>query len=256
MKMIKRLLALAFSPEEGGGGGETPEQKATREAAEAEANKGKTPEQIAADKAAADRAEAEKGWTAEQKAAADAAADAATKAGKTAAEVAAAREEAEKAKVKTETGPKAPAKYELTWPDSSTATAEDVKAFEGWARKLNLTNEQAQAMLEEREAQVDSTLARFLEQTTADPDYGGDKLAETQRLANLIIDRVRPEGHARRDGLLAILEGSGYINNIEVVSFLADLGKLAGEDGTGFAGGGGANEERAEDQMFPTTKKK
>lgn len=221
MKMIvcRGLSALLFQTPDGAGGGNN---------TGGNPNEGKTAEQIAADEAAA-AAASKGGETAEQKAA---------------------RETAERA---SETGPKAPAKYELTWPQGTTATAEDVTAFEGWARGKNLTNEQAQAMLEEREAQVESTLTRFKDETAADPDYGGDKLVETQRLANLAIDKVRPAGHARRDALLALLESSGYINNIEVVSFLADIGKLAAEDRTGTGGGGGVQQVNAADGLFPTT---
>lgn len=230
---MKRIYTLMFDEpgDKGAGGGDQGGKTG---------DEGKTPEQIAAEKKAAD----------------DAAAKAKENEGKTPEQIAAdekkAAEEAER-KRQTETGPKAPEKYELKLPDGSTATAEDVKAFEGWARSLNLTNEQAQAAIEQQHALVEQRLTEFKEETAADADYGGEKLAETQRLANLVLDKVRPKGHARRDALLGILTDSGYINNIEVVSFLADLGRMAGEDTGGGGRGGATKEVRAEDQLFPTT---
>lgn len=260
--LMKRLMMLLHAEGDAGGGGgdqgdkggETPEQKTAREAAEkAERDKGKTPEQIAAEAA---RAEVEKDWKPEQKAAADAAAERAKKAGKDDAYIAIAREEAALAALESKTGGGAPEKYDLKLPESSTFAPEDVKAFEAWAKSIGLTNEQAQAAIDGQVEMIDMRLAEFKEQTEADPEFGGDKLAETQRLANLALDKLRPKGHPRRDALMQFLEHTGAINNIHVVSILADAGRMMDEDSSGGGSGGGRGAKaRTEDRMFPKTAK-
>lgn len=128
--------------------------------------------------------------------------------------------------------PKAPEKYELQVPDDAKAyvDADDLKYLETIARASNWTNEDAQAALEEHLVTVQAQSARFLEATKADPIYGGEKLAETQRRARAVIDRIRPVGHERRDRFLAFMGRGGAGNHVEVLSFLADLGKAMGED--------------------------
>lgn len=131
--------------------------------------------------------------------------------------------------------PKVPDKYTLTVPDAvrPMVDPEELASFEQMARAGGLTNDEAQAALDEQLALVQAKSARFLEKTKADPVYGGDKLTETQKLSQRVIDKIRPAGHARRDAFLAVLNSGGYGNHIEVVSFLADLGRLMGEDSPG-----------------------
>lgn len=142
-----------------------------------------------------------------------------------------------------QTQPKAPEKYELKAPDAlkgyaDTSTLAEVEAF---ARANNLPNEDAQQILEDTLAVVARKAAAYETATKADPEYGGDKFSETQRLARKVIDRIRPEGHARRDSFLAFLGREGAGNHVEVVSFLADLGKIMSEDtpAHGRSGAGG-----------------
>jgi hypothetical protein len=117
-------------------------------------------------------------------------------------------------------------------PEASKAYADAgfVSRVEQIARANNWSNEDAQAALEEHldAARVQATT--WAAETHADPTYGGDHLAETQRLAQKVIDRVRPQGHARRDSFLAFLGRGGAGNHIEVASFMADLGRLMSED--------------------------
>jgi hypothetical protein len=130
---------------------------------------------------------------------------------------------------------KAPDKYALTVPEGATAFVDDadLKYLEGAARKAGWSNEDAQAALEEHIATVKAQSDRWAAETTADAEYGGDKLDETQRLARAVIDRVRPAGHTRRESFLRFLGRGGAGNHLEVISFLADLGKLMGEDAPG-----------------------
>jgi hypothetical protein len=125
----------------------------------------------------------------------------------------------------------APEKYALTVPDGGHLDKTDLPRIEKLAREANWTNEETQAYVDELNASMQATSAELLASLKADPDLGGDKLAETQRLAKLAIEKLRPEGHTRRDGFLRLLNRGGYINHPEVVAVFADLGKLFDEDG-------------------------
>lgn len=154
--------------------------------------------------------------------------------------------------------PKAPDKYSLTVPEANEAIADPAltKRIEEIARASDWTNDEAQAALNEALTLKQQEIDGWASQTKADPDYGGDKLSETQRLAQRAIDRVRPAGHARRDSFLKLVTGSGFGNHLEVVSFLADLGALMSED-TGARSGGpkGGSKQTAESLYdHPTSK--
>lgn len=127
---------------------------------------------------------------------------------------------------------KAPAKYDLKAPAKGEAYLTDaVKGrIETLARANNLSNEDAQGLVNEHVALMDATAQQYLADTTADKDYGGDHLAETQQLARSVIDRIRPEGHPRRDSFNRFINSAGAGNHIDVLSFLADIGKSMAED--------------------------
>lgn len=137
--------------------------------------------------------------------------------------------------------PKPPEKYALTIPDDAKTwiTTDDLKEIEVTARAAGWTNEQAQEAVEKHADRLIDQSAAFRAATEADETYGGDHLAETQRLAQSAIDKLRPAGTAQGDAFRGLLARSGYGNKLEVVSFLADLGKLMAEDSPAHAGGGG-----------------
>lgn len=221
-------------------------EQTTAQASTDAAAAGKTAEQLATEKAAADAAAAAAaGKTPEQLAAEKATADAATKAAADAETTRKAEEAAKAAK------PKAPEKYALTLPEDGRLDASDLQTIEAIARKEDWTNEEAQAAVDEHLALIAQQSERFLTVTKADKDYGGEKLAETQKLARAVIDRIRPVGHARRDAFVGFLNRGGAGNHIEVVSFLADLGKLMAEDGaTGGRGGGGSGKPKTAEEVL------
>jgi hypothetical protein len=154
------------------------------------------------------------------------------------------------AEVKAEA--KAPEKYVLTVPDDAAAFVDDadLKYLKDAARKAGWSNEDAQAALEEHVATVKAQSDRWAAETTADSEYGGDRLVETQRLARAVIDRVRPAGHARRDPFLRFLGRGGAGNHVEVISFLADLGKLMGEDAPGHSRATGAESKEPAKRLY------
>lgn len=176
-----------------------------------------TPEQKAIDdKAAADKKTAD---------------DAAAAKKKTDDDAAAATLEAGKKKV--------PEKYELAIPKDATdwLDAADLKTIESVARAKGWTQEEAQGALAEHAEQLVAQSKAFRAETEADKTYGGDHLAETQRLASLALDKVRPATTEQGKALRAMLAKTGYGNNLLVVSLLADLGKMMDEDTTHLTAG-------------------
>jgi hypothetical protein len=147
---------------------------------------------------------------------------------------------------------KVPEQYSFTVPDEGKVYVDErtTAHIEKIARQAGWSNEEAQAALEEHIGTMRSLSDEFLAQTKADTEYGGERLGETQRLALKAIDRVRPTGHARRDSFLTFLHRFGGTNHIEVVSFLADLGKLMAEDAPGRGTSDGGTKRTAEQVLY------
>lgn len=224
-----------FAPTEAGaaGVGEGSTDAAAKAAADAAAATaaaaaGKTPEQIAAEAAA----EAGKAGTDADKAAADAKAAAAAKA---AAEG-------------------APAKYELALPKDGLIDDVDRARLEELARENNLPNDAAQGMLEATNAMLVKQAEAWATELEADKTYGGEKLEETQRLGAQVLDLVRPKGTPRGDGLRRLL-ARGVGSNLEVASFLADLGRMMKEDGpiSAAAGDGDNRKKSTAEILYPNS---
>jgi hypothetical protein len=145
----------------------------------------------------------------------------------------------------------APEKYELKIPDDGILDARDQAAIESYARANGLSNDDAQALLEDHAQQLRTQSETWLNETKKDKTYGGAKLAETQKLARSAINRVRPEGHPRREAFDSLLKKGGVFNHLEVVSFLADLGRMMGEDGgAGASGGEGKGKKSLEQKLY------
>jgi len=155
--------------------------------------------------------------------------------------------------------PSAPEKYALTIPDDvkDFVDADVLGSVEGMARKAGWSNEEAQAAVAEHGRLLREANDGFLTQLKADPDYGGEKLVETQRLAKSAIDLLRPEGHPRREAFIRAVNRVAAGNHPEVVSFLADLGRRAAEDSIGQqAGGAGGKKKTAEEALYGDSSKK
>lgn len=127
---------------------------------------------------------------------------------------------------------KVPERYTFTVPEGGAAFVDDavLQRLEQIARASGWSQEDAQAALEEHVVTMQALAEEYRAQAMADPEYGGDRFNETQRLARKVIDRVRPAGHPRHESFLRFLARGGAGNHIEVLSFLADLGALMGED--------------------------
>lgn len=148
-------------------------------------------------------------------------------------------------------GAGAPEKYELKLPEGQEyLDADDVKAIEVIGRAKGWSNQQAQAALEEHIEAIDTQKARFLEETKADPVWGGDKLDATLLLANKALDRLHPKGDKEGERFRRMLTRSGYGNNLAVISHLAKLGKMMAEDGSIPAGTAGGEKKSAEQLLY------
>lgn len=112
-----------------------------------------------------------------------------------------------------------------------------------------MTNDEAQTLIADSAAELEAQAEAWANETKADPELGGDKLATTQVLTKAGIDALYPAGDPHRDGFMAFLNRGGHGNNIHVVRTLARIGKMRAEDssvgGSSGAGAGAAEDERS-----------
>lgn len=130
----------------------------------------------------------------------------------------------------------APEKYEFKAPEGVELDTELLGEFEGIARELNLTQEDAQKVadigaklaqkFQTKQAEVvQEARTEWAKQTTADKEIGGDKLAENIAVAEKALATFgSPE-------LRALLKESGLGNHPEVVRAFVRVGKAISEDG-------------------------
>lgn len=142
--------------------------------------------------------------------------------------------------------PAAPTAYTLTLPPGGRLDATDLKKLETIARANDWTNDEAQAYVAEKAAEIEAQAQAWAAETTADPELGGDKLAATQVLTKAGIDALFPEGDPHRDSFIAFMGRGGAGNNINVVRALARIGKMRAEDGAVGGNSGGGAEAEAE----------
>ncbi|WP_436880891.1 MULTISPECIES: peptidase [Pseudescherichia] len=131
----------------------------------------------------------------------------------------------------------APEKYEFKPAEGQQLDAAALEQFEPIARELNLTNEQAQKMVDLYGSQilpmVQKQQAEAWQQTTeqwaadvkADKEIGGDKLTSNISVAQRALDTFgTPE-------LKEYLTASGLGNHPELVKAFVKIGKAMSEDG-------------------------
>jgi len=138
----------------------------------------------------------------------------------------------------------APEKYEFAAGEGIELDGTAIEAFEPVARELNLTNEQAQKLVdmypkiiasqEQRQAEAwQQQTEQWAADVKADKDIGGDKLPANLGAAQRAIDQFgSPE-------LKEYLNGTGLGNNPELVRFCVKVGKAMSEDSMVDAGNSG-----------------
>lgn len=132
----------------------------------------------------------------------------------------------------------APEEYEeFTAPEGQQFDPEVINNFKEVAKDLNLSQEAAQKMLDKmgpvmaqrQTQQVEALRTQWAEQSTADKEFGGEKLAENLGVARKALDSFgSPE-------LKSLLNESGLGNHPEFIRLLYRAGKAIGEDS--FVGG-------------------
>ncbi|MDF3570907.1 peptidase [Enterobacter cloacae] len=154
---------------------------------------------------------------------------------KTEEELAADKAKAEKAE-KEQKPEGAPEKYEFKAGEGVELDTEALKDFEPVARELNLTNEQAQKLVDaypkilagvqQRQAEAwQKQTEGWAETVKADKEIGGDKLTANLSAAQRALDQFgTPE-------LKEYLEGTGLGNHPELVKAFIKIGKAMSEDG-------------------------
>jgi hypothetical protein len=148
--------------------------------------------------------------------------------------------------------PVVPDTYELAVPAGAegwlTSQAQD--RFAAIAKSNAWTQAEAQTHFEAMVESLTTEREAVKAATLADPEYGATHWPETQRLAESVINRIRPTGHKRADTFRQLLDSTGYGNHVEVISFLADLGKLMAEDRPGGNVGGSATPTRTTEEIL------
>jgi hypothetical protein len=148
------------------------------------------------------------------------------------------------AEAKTKEGDEAqgaPEAYEeFTMPEGIELDATISDEFKGVAKELNLSQDQAQkvvdlaAQMRQRDVEtIIETRQSWIDETKADKEIGGDKLEATLSVAKRALD-----AHGSPQ-FIELLNQSGLGNHPEVVRFMAKVGRTVAEDKV-VGGGNGA----------------
>lgn len=136
---------------------------------------------------------------------------------------------------KTATG--APEKYEFKAPEGSAYDPGVLDAFAAAAKEANLSQDAAQKLIEKmapalaarQSDQVQAIHKEWLDASSADKEFGGEKLTENLGVARKALDNFgSPE-------LRKLLDDTGLGNHPEVIRFMFKAGKAISEDT--FSGG-------------------
>lgn len=150
-----------------------------------------------------------------------------------------------------------PEKYELTAPEGVTLELESLGEFEGLAKELKLTQEEAQKVTDigvrmtqkfaaQQAEAIQTAAAEWAASSSSDKEFGGDKLTENLAVSKKALDAFgTPE-------LRTLLNDSRLGNHPEVIRFMYRAGKAISEDRmvTGGAGPATANTTTAK-SLYP-----
>lgn len=168
----------------------------------------------------------------------------------------------EKSETKTETKTEgAPEKYEFK--DADKFDSKVLEAFSVSAKEANLTQDAAQKLLEKmapelaarHQEQVDSIYKQWVDESTSDKEFGGEKLKENLGIAKRGLDSLDPIPQGQKTTpLRTFLEESKLGNHREIIRLLFRAGKLNSEDT--FVGGQHSTTQSPETVLYPTMVKK
>lgn len=156
---------------------------------------------------------------------------------------------------------KAPEKYEdFAVPEGFEIAPEELERFEPLARELDLTQEQAQKLVDfeaERRKEANENAVKYwddlnkewVETVEKDKEVGGKNLEQSVAHSAVFLKQFgTPE-------LRAMLKDTGTGNHVEILRVFARAGKAMSEDKV-LPGGGGAGEKKSlAERIFPTQSK-
>lgn len=150
-----------------------------------------------------------------------------------------------------------PEKYTFTAPEGKGYDPAILESFSGAAKEAGLTQDAAQKLIETmapaitaRQAdQVQAIYKGWQDASTADKEFGGEKLAENLGVARKALENFgTPE-------LRTMLDATGLGNHPEIIRLLFRAGKAISEDKfVGGSGAPGANRDPL-DILYPPKKK-
>jgi hypothetical protein len=126
----------------------------------------------------------------------------------------------------------APEQYEFKAPEGREYHPSVINAFSEVAKELNLTQENADKLLnkmapiitERQTQQIEAVQEQWAEASKADKEFGGEKLDENLKVAKSALEKFgSPE-------LSKLLQETGAGNNPEIIRLLYRVGKATGED--------------------------
>lgn len=154
----------------------------------------------------------------------------------------------------------APEQYQaFKLPEGATLESEALTELQSFAKSLNLTQEQAQALVDRdiktradfsaaQKAQHEGLLEKWLNDSKTDKEFGGDKFDE-----NLAVALKARDAFATPE-LKKLLNETGMGNHPEVVRFFLKIGKAISEDGfVRDAGTTGAMAKTVEERLYGKT---
>ncbi|WP_395119639.1 hypothetical protein ACFCQI_01615 [Rhodanobacter sp. FW102-FHT14D06] len=155
----------------------------------------------------------------------------------------------------TEAAQGAPEKYELAAPDGFELEPETTTAFEGVARELNLTNDQANKLIPlgaqlAQKIQAKQTeahqqqVAQWAEDTKADKEIGGDKFDASLAVALKARDRFATAE------LKTLMDQTGLGNHPEIVRLFHRIGTAISDDTFVQAPSAGGSQKSAASVLF------
>lgn len=145
---------------------------------------------------------------------------------------------------KTEQKAGAPEQYEFKAPEGKEFSPEVIGAFSEVAKELNLSQDDAQKVIDkiapafaERQANaIEQARTTWAESAKTDKEFGGDKLDENLAVAKKALDTFgTPE-------LRTLLNDSGLGNHPEIIRAFYRAGKAISEDRVVTGQGGAANQ--------------
>lgn len=126
----------------------------------------------------------------------------------------------------------APETYEFKAPEGQELDTEFVKVYSEVAKELNLTQENAQKLIDkvspviqqQQMARIEALRTEWADQSKSDKEFGGEKLEENLGIAKQALDKFGS------NELKDLLNASGLGNHPELIRFFVKAGKALSAD--------------------------